>query len=112
MRPIKLFTIAIAALLLIGAAAAVGTATPAEQANDSATDVVDENASSAGNASAHADNATEQVGPTGELPDPAPDFVSQLHSTIERFLNGSIDHLGDALHGLLSPGQASDAAAV
>ena len=38
----------------------------------------------------------EQVGPSGGLPEQVPDHVSEIRETIESFLSGELDSLGDA----------------
>lgn len=105
MKATKLVTIAVVAMLLVGGAAAVGAASPADQAHSNATDEYENNASevdSNANASEErADNATG-VGPSDGLPASVPDHVSEIHSTIDEFLNGSIDNLGSAISELLS----------
>jgi hypothetical protein len=40
----------------------------------------------------------EQVGPGGGLPEQVPDHVSEIHETVESFLSGELDSLGDALN--------------
>lgn len=128
MRAKQLITVAIAALLLVGVAAAVGATGPADQANNDATDApadVDTPAESDGNASegdeeragppadAGPDGAAAPpadvgpsestgVGPSGDRPAQVPDHVNAIHDTIESFLDGGVDSLGEALSDLLS----------
>jgi hypothetical protein len=82
-------------LVLITGIPAAAAATPAD-APDAAGD----------------NHATDErsVGPSGGLPGPVPDFVSEIHSTITGFLNGEIDSLGESLSGLLSDRGPADAA--
>ncbi|MFW5939320.1 MAG: hypothetical protein ACOCSD_08215 [Halolamina sp.] len=91
MNPTKIVAFGMATMLLLGGAAAVGAATPADQATGSA---------------ASADRAGDGIGPSGGLPDQVPDHVRQIHETIESFLSGSVDHLGGELSELLSGGEA------
>ena len=48
------------------------------------------------------------VGPADGLPEQAADHVSEIHETIQSFLDGDVGHLGDALSGLVSNGDAAD----
>ncbi len=51
------------------------------------------------------------AGPPDDLPDPVPDFVSDIHGAISDFISGSIDSLGDVVSGLTPGGdEAPDAA--
>ncbi|WP_290817818.1 hypothetical protein [Halovivax sp.] len=121
MRARQLVTIAVAASLLIGAGAALGAASPADQANGdganayegTASDAEDENATDAddgGTVAASEDRAgtADGVGPSDGLPEQVPDRVSEIHDRIESFLSGSIESLGGALGELLG-GDADDA---
>lgn len=60
-----------------------------------------------------AQNATDAAsqGPPDELPGAVPDFVGEIHSSINEFLGGGIESLGDAVSGVASSGGANDAAA-
>lgn len=61
-----------------------------------------------------AQNASTEAasqGPPSELPGAVPDFVSEIHSSINEFLGGGIESLGDAISGVASSGGASDAGA-
>ncbi|MFP4218139.1 MAG: hypothetical protein ACLFR6_04790 [Salinarchaeum sp.] len=69
----------------------------AESAPPSAARGPDERAGPPADVANRADNASTQVGPPDGLPEQAPDRVSDIHDTIEAFLNGSIDNLGPAL---------------
>lgn len=124
MNATQLITIATAVLLLIGGVAAVGAASPVDQANANVTDASEENATDVnevGDAAGERVDATDEradragtadgVGPSDGLPSQVPDHVSQLHETIESFLNGSIDTLGESLNELLSGGEQADGAA-
>lgn len=120
MRAKQFVTIAVATMLLIGGAAAVGAASPVDQADDNATDA-DEgnvpetaeesdrgNGNAAGAPAGPADDANS-VGPADGLPEQVPDHVSEIHETIESFLNGLTDSLGDSLAELLSDGEQETA---
>lgn len=89
----RLVATALAALLLIGGAAAVGAAGPADQAPDDAADGQTDGASGQADA--------DGVGPSDGLPERVPDHVRSIHETIESFLSGAIDDLGSALSGRL-----------
>ena len=97
---------AVAALLVVGGAAAVGAAAPANQASDNAptgdTDSVDS-----------PDASADGIGPNGGLPEQVPDHVRSILDTIQSFQDGDIDNLGEALSGLLSdgPGEAASGSA-
>lgn len=104
MRANKIVAFTMAAMLLLGGAAAVGAATPADQANSTATDAADESADNA----TEANDDRDGVGPSGGLPDQAPDHVSEIHDRIGSFLNGSIDDLGGSLGELLGDGEQAD----
>lgn len=123
MRANQLITIAVAAMLLIGGAAALGAASPADQAHDNSSDAYDDypadEADAAGDgerddrgANASEDRAgnADGVGPSDGLPEQVPSHVSEIHETIESFLTGEVDRLGEALHGLLGGGEAADGA--
>ncbi|WIV67378.1 hypothetical protein [Natrialbaceae archaeon AArc-T1-2] len=108
----QLITIAVVALLMIGGVAALGAASPADQSNDNASDTSHENESdtdggTAGAADDRAENA-DDIGPNDGLPAQVPEHVSDLHDRIGSFLDGSIDHLGQALSDLLGGGDSSD----
>ena len=131
MRAKRLLTIAVVSTLLLGGVAALGAANPAEQANDNATDAVEENApedaddenasEDASNERANGDTPGDAdgpdsagasgnaggVGPSGGLPEQVPDHVSEIHDRIDSFLSGSIDDLG----GSLGEGDPADDAA-
>ncbi|MEF8780690.1 MAG: hypothetical protein V5A46_08435 [Haloferacaceae archaeon] len=51
---------------------------------------------------------TVAQGPPGGLPEPVPEFVTDVHGAIRSFLDGSMDRLGDAVSGL-TPGGSGDA---
>lgn len=112
MRTRQLITIAVAALFLIGGAAALGAASPADQANDNGTDAYDKNAPTddGGVADAGEDRGdnTDGVGPGDGLPEQVPDRVTEIHDSIESFLSGSIDTLGGSLSDLLGNGETAD----
>lgn len=106
MKATPIVTMAVVALLLIGGIAAIGAASPADQAHDNATDAYDDNASVAGESPSNANEEragnADSVGPADGLPAAVPDHVSEIHATIDGFLNESIDNLGSALSDLLS----------
>lgn len=101
-----LIAAAVAAALLVGAVGAVGAAPAdhAQPANDSdaadAADLPDESdVGDVGPSDAPGDVADGEVtvGPSDGLPEQAPDFVSEIHETVESFLDGEIDDLGETL---------------
>lgn len=103
MSSIQLLTVAVSAMLLLGGATAVvasaqtaGVDLP-DEANETAENSTETADMATENASELADDANESVGPPGGLPDVVPDFVSEIHATIDEFLGGSIDNLGQAL---------------
>lgn len=102
----------VAAALLVGAVGAVGAAPAdhAQTANDSdATDAADlpdeSDVGEVGPNDAPAPGDLEDgevtVGPSDGLPEQAPEFVSEIHETVESFLDGEIDNLGETLQRLL-----------
>ncbi|MEF8807988.1 MAG: hypothetical protein V5A53_07995, partial [Natronomonas sp.] len=108
MRAKQLITVAVATMLLIGGAAALGAASPNAAANDNATDAPDDNMSDAAEDADDDANASEErkgnadgVGPSDGLPEQVPDHVSQIHETIDSFLSGEVDNLGQSLNDLL-----------
>lgn len=44
-----------------------------------------------------ADPDVDEVGPSDGLPEPVPEFVGDLLDTIDGFLSGAIESLGDAV---------------
>lgn len=125
MRTKQLVAVGVATILLIGGAAAVGAAvpdepkgnttqalddTPGESAANATNDGpagegVPSNASEAdgpANESAASADTADGIGPSDGLPEQASDGVGDIHDTVESFLGGSIDHLGDSLSVLLS----------
>lgn len=60
-----------------------------------------------------AQNATDAAsqGPPSELPGAVPEFVDGIHSSINEFLAGGLEGLGEAVSGAASSGGAPDAAA-
>lgn len=115
MRAKQLITITAAVMLLIGGTAAVGAASPVNQINDSPADANeddvtdDEDARNALNESGDRAGNADGVGSDG-LSDLVPDHVSQIHETIESFLNSSTENLGESLNELLSDGEQRDTA--
>ena len=104
MRARHLITIAVAALLVIGGAAAAGAAAPAGQASDNAPNA-DSPAVDGPNDSP---DPTPSIGPGDGLPEQVPDHVRTILDTIQSFQDGDIDTLGEALHGLLSGGPGDE----
>lgn len=114
-----LLAVAVAASVLLAGMAAAGAATPAEPANDNAPDEADRggedraadhdddaasNETDAAMPRERPENASDAVadrGPPSEMPEQAADHVSEIHDTIDSFLNDEVDNLGDALSGLL-----------
>ena len=97
MQARHLITVAVAALLVVGGAAAVGAAAPADQASD--------NAPTGDTADADSPDASaDGIGPSGGLPEQVPDHVRPILDTIQSFQDGDIDDLGEALGELLSGG--------
>lgn len=130
MIPKRLITVALATMLLIGGVAAVGAASPVDRAAEEATDAHDgtvpdetdrnneanetdrqnDRGESAEDAGERGDNA-ESVGPSDGLPEQVPGHVSEIHETIDSFLGGSIDDLGESLSDRSSDEKADDGAA-
>ena len=104
MRARHLITIAVAALLVIGGAAAAGAAVPAEQASDNVPNT-DSPAVDDPNGSP---DTTPSVGPSDGLPEQVPDHVRSIVDTIQSFQDSDLDNLGESLRGLLSDGPGDD----
>lgn len=51
-----------------------------------------------------------QAGPPVDMPDPVPDFVVEIHSTIGDYLEGGLDSLGDAVSSI-TPGDDGESEA-
>lgn len=126
----KLLAIAVASILLLSVAAAVGAAAPADHAHQNASDRIDENSTEDAdefpdeNATVelpgeepeltvpHAEDersenaapASDGVGPADRLPPAVPDHVSSIHGTIDSFLDGTVENLGSSLSELLGNG--------
>ena len=104
----QIITMAVAALVLIGGAAAVGAASPADPAHDTATNATDEAPpdhaidTPAANASELQSGHNETVGPSDGLPAQVADHVSEIHAHIEDFRADTISHLGEHLSELLA----------
>ncbi|SEW26161.1 hypothetical protein [Halobacterium jilantaiense] len=115
-----LLAVAVAASVLLAGAVAAGAAAPAEPADDHAPEEADrtagdtdENATDGDETAVDAgppsdvpaagagDDTAAAQGPPTDLPSQVPDHVSEVHETIGSFLNDEVDHLGDALGGLL-----------
>ena len=67
---------ALAAVVLIGTGAAVGAV-----------------AAAPGNA----DAASDEAGPPSDLPDQVPDFVGDILASVDDFLSGGVDDLGETV---------------
>ena len=90
MKPTRIVVAALAALaLVLGAGVAAAAPDNAQAGNDSAGD----------------------AGPSGDLPDPGPAFVSGIHSTIDGFLDSTIENLGSAVSDLTPGGDEKPAPA-
>lgn len=51
-------------------------------------------------------------GPPEELPGPVPDFVGDIHDAVSKFVNGTLDSLGDTVSGIAAgDGAGGDGAA-
>lgn len=106
---------ALLALLVVatGAAAAMPGNAPVdapEQADNQTTDAEEEAAQAEMNETAESDEADEsgeaggpsadaagERGPPTDMPGAAPDFVSQIHATIQDHLSGAVENLGSAI---------------
>lgn len=99
----QLFTIAIAALLMVGGVAALGAASPPDHASNA--DDADEPVE-AGEERA---DESDGVGPADGLSEQVPDHVTEIHDRISSFLDGALDSLGEALSDLLGSQSADDA---
>lgn len=117
----KLIAITLAALLVFagGAAALPGQAPDAadeHQPDDpgaDASDDADENATDSDDNATVADDARDENpsdGPPTEMPDVAPDHVTQIHDLIRDKLDGTLtgQELGEALGGLMGDGAESN----
>jgi hypothetical protein len=101
MNRTTLLAVALAALLAVtGAAAATpGSTAPADTGSGPAATDATDSADAAG-----------QAGPPEELPDPVPDFVSNIHGVIQQFLDGTLDSLGPEVSEAAGNGDEADAA--
>ena len=104
----QLIILTVVVVVSIGGAAAIGAASPADAANESAVNATDvqppeqsQFEESPGNASVNQANASESVGPTDGLPSQVPDHVSEIHDRIDAFLDDSLANLGESLSELL-----------
>ncbi len=67
----------------------------------------------AGNdAAQNATNESAAQGPQVELPDAAPDFVSEIHAAINDFLAGGAETLGEVVSGIATAVDLGGAASV
>lgn len=113
MRAAQVIIMAMAALVLIGGAAAVGAASPVDAANETAVNDTedvstnqDEIENPGENSSENLSDNADGVGPNDELPGQAADHVSDSHEQIDAFLNDGIDQLGQAVAQVLGNGNA------
>lgn len=90
-----------------GAQNASAEATSAQNASAEAASAQNASAEAASAQDASAEAASQ--GPSPELPDAAPDFVGDIHTTINDFVGGGIEGLGDAVSGVAANGMAGDA---
>lgn len=104
-------TLGILALVLTtGSALALPGNAPAHE-HSNATTTIPTNASVSDSAPppTETNDASEQYGPSNDLPGPVPDHVTELHETIRSFLDGQPDRpLGHALGDLLGTTHAND----
>ncbi len=123
----KLLAIVVGSVMLLGGVAAVSAAGPGEMSADNApvddgvpSEAADQ-AADADEQSAAEDAQSEQddkradragntsVGPSDGPPEQVPDHVSEIHKSIESFLDGTIADLGETLQNALGGGeQAAD----
>lgn len=119
----KLLAIVVGSVMLLGGVAAVSAADPGEMSADNAPvddgvpSATADQAADADEQSAAEDTQSEQdddradragntsVGPNDGLPEQAPDHVSEIHESIESFLDGTIGDLGEALQNALGGGE-------
>lgn len=112
MSATKLLTVAIVAMLLLGGATAVSAMGVGvdgdlpEEANETANNSTATADMATDDPEGLADDANESVGPPGGLPEVVPDFVSDIHSSIDEFLAGEIGALGEVLSDQLTPSPA------
>lgn len=86
-----------------------GNDSVADRGNGSVADRGNGSASDRANASAPADVGPDgERGPPTEMPVNVPDHVSQIHETIDGFLSGDVDDLGDALSEILGGDDAGE----
>ena len=52
------------------------------------------------------EEVASERGPPTEMPGAAPDFVSEIHATIQDHLSGAVDDLGSAISGITPGGEA------
>ena len=123
----KLLAIVVGSVMLLGGVAAVSAAGPGEMSADNAPADDTVPAEAADQAANTDEQSTQQevrpaqdderadragntsVGPSDGLPEQVPDHVSEIHESIESFLDGTIADLGEALQNVLGGGeQAAD----
>jgi hypothetical protein len=92
------------------AADAAGGSTAATAVDESTAGTDEETANDTaerGQSDAVEPNASERAGPSEQLPDPVPDFVSDIHGLVGQFLDGSIDSLGSEVSDAADDGAES-----
>jgi hypothetical protein len=94
-------------ILLAVALAVLVAATGAAAAVPGSTTAADTGATEAGDTSEPAGgDAVGQAGPRDGLPEPVPDFVSEIHGLIDQFVDGTVDSLGSAVSDVAGGYQA------
>jgi hypothetical protein len=99
MKPTTLLVAAVAVLVVVTGAAAAAPAGIAAADNGDTADTAD--------MSAPAD-AAGQAGPPEDLPGPVPDFVSDILSAVNGFVDRSVDSLGSTVSDISGGAQADD----
>lgn len=87
-----------------GAAAALPGDAPTDSQAGQADDHAPEQAHNATEMNETADD--ERRGPPADMPDAAPDFVSQIHDLIQQKIDGTISNLGQQISELTPGGDA------
>ncbi|MDZ5809801.1 hypothetical protein U4E84_00330 [Halorubrum sp. AD140] len=54
------------------------------------------------------DDAAGDVGPPSDLPDQVPDFVGDILGSVNDFLSGGVDDLGETVSGIAGGDEAAD----
>lgn len=90
----KLTHVAVVAILALLVGAGTAVAAPGSAPNE---------AGQSGEA-----GPSDDAGPPSSLPEPVPEFVTDVLGSVTDFLSGSVDHLGEVVGGI-TPGGANDA---